>query len=315
MRPLVLWIAVLFAAAIPSGMAGATAPSPHVFHDARADGALLPPREAATTVEQVVIGTDDRTPIADSSVFPFSAIAYLELEDASGEVFGSCTGTFIGPDALLTAGHCLWDAVGGDWGAAHVRIIPGKDGDFEPFGSQYAEDWWVPDAYAETGLSEWDWGVINLANDLLSLDTGWLSVSILDSESLESPDFLPAIVGYPGDKPAGTMWGHIRPAFASVEAFTLRYDIDTAPGQSGSAIWSAGEGPLLGVIVGIHTSGGLLNSGQRIDEELLDDLLIGCSAMDCSISVHQFVPAEPDPPAPGPSTLPFHTYGIALARD
>jgi len=314
MRPLILVIVPLLAAALPVGLAAASPPEPQVFRDASADGALLPPRDANSTTEQLVIGSDDRSRIAETSAFPFSAIAYLELEDASGEVFGSCTATFIGPDALLTAGHCLWDAVEGDWGAEHIRVVPGKDSGFEPFGSQYAEDWWVPDAYAETGLTDWDWGVINLPNDFLTLETGWLSVSILDSESLESSDFMPTIVGYPGDKPDGTMWGHIRPAFTAVADFQLFYDIDTAPGQSGSAIWSAADGPFLGLIVGIHTTGGALNAGQRIDQELLDDLLTGCSAMGCSISVHQTVPPGPEPPG-GPSTLPFRSYAVAVARE
>jgi V8-like Glu-specific endopeptidase len=220
----------------------------------------------------------------------------------------------MGRDALLTAGHCLWDPVAEDWAAFSIRVVPGKDGDFEPFGSQYAEDWWVPDAYAETGLSDWDWGVIHLPNDQLSRATGWLSVSLLETDSLDDDDFLPAIVGDPGDKAGGTMWGHFRPAFAAVEDFRLFYDIDTAPGQSGSAIWSVADGPYLGLIVGIHTSGGLLNSGQRIDQELLDDLLAGCDAMGCSISVHTVVIPDP-PPSGGPSTLPFRSYGPALARD
>lgn len=291
------------------------------FHDASATGERLPPAGAPRVRAQSVLGEDERTQIADTTIFPFSAIAYLELEDAFGVVFGSCTGTFIGPDVLLTAGHCLWDTQAGTWGAEHIRVIPGKDADFEPFGSEYASDWWVPDGYAETGLADWDWGVIKLPNDLLTLDTGWMSVAVAETETLEGADFefFPAIVGYPGDKPDGTMWGHIRGAFSSVEDFRLRYDIDTAPGQSGSAIWSAADGPYLGVVVGIHTQGGLLNSGSRIDVELMDDLIAGCDAMGCLISVAEFpVPGpepEPPPPTPGASDLPYRSYGVAVARD
>lgn len=242
------------------------------------------------------------------------------LEDSSGEVFGSCTGTFIGPDALLTAGHCLWDSEFGDWGATHIRVVPAKDQDFEPFGSQYASDWWVPDFYAASGAAEWDWGVIKLPNDLLSLDTGWLSVAVAPTEALESPEFFPTIVGYPGDQAYGTMWGHLLPGFTAVDPFELYYEIDTAAGQSGSAIWSLAEGPTLGYVVGIHTQGGAeLNSGSRIDQELLDDLLIACEAMECLISVGEIAVPEPEPepeptPVPLPS-LPFRSYGVSVARD
>ena len=283
-------------------------------HDPTATGELLPPAGSPGMRAQSVIGTDERELILDTTVFPFSAIVFLELEDALGEVFGSCTATFIGPDALLTAGHCLWDAEAGTWGAEHIRVVPGKDGGFEPFGSEYASDWWVSDGYAETGLDEWDWGVIKLPNDAITLDTGRMSVAVADSEVLELPEFFPAIIVYPGDKPDVTMWGHIRQAFLAVEDFRLHYDIDTAPGQSGSAIWSAAEGPYLGIIVGIHTLGGLSNSGSRIDQEFLDDLMMGCEVMECTISVEDLA-APIDDPAPDLPELPFRSYGVALARD
>lgn len=302
--------ALVLVLALPPGLPARGEGRAH--HDADATGTLLPAKSAHRTIGEAVIGTDEREPILDTTVFPFSAIAYLELENAEGEVFGSCTATFIGPDALLTAGHCLWDAEAGDWGAEHIRVVPGKDADFEPFGSQYASDWWVPDEFASSGSADWDWGVIKLPDDLLSLDTGWMSLTIADTEALEGPEFFPAIVGYPGDKPEGTMWGLIRPAFLSVEDFRLRYDIDTAPGQSGAAIWSAGDGPYLGLVVGIHVQGGVVNSGSRIDRELLDDLLVGCEVMECSIDA---VEAPSPAPGPFPTDLPFRSYGVAVSRD
>ena len=76
-------------------------------------------------LEPSVIGADERVQVTATESFPFSAVAYLELEDSFGVVFASCTATFIGPDALLTAGHCLWDAELEDWGAEHIRVVPG----------------------------------------------------------------------------------------------------------------------------------------------------------------------------------------------
>lgn len=290
----------------------ASATGPLVHHDPAATGELLPARDGSREVEEIVLGSDERVQVADTSLFPFSTIAFIELEDAAGEVFGSCTGTLIGPDALLTAGHCLWSREDGDWVAEHLRVVPGKDGDFEPFGAEYASDWWVPDQYALGGSAIWDWGVIKLPNDLLTLDTGWLGVAVASDSALEDPNFQPAIFGYPADKPLGTMWGAVRPAFVSVEPFKLLYDIDTAAGQSGSAIWSAGDGPLRGLVVGIHTQSGLFNNGSRIDAELLGDLLLGCSAMECTIDVVDMPGPEPPPPA---GSLPFRSYGVAVARD
>lgn len=321
MRVFLLVLVAALVMPFPAALAGPSAGGLH-RHDPSADGARLPAVPSTRTIERAVLGVDERIRIEETSVYPFSAVAFLELEDDFG-VFGTCTGTFIGPDALLTAGHCLWDPEFGDWGASHIRVIPAKDGDFEPFGSQYASDWWVPDFYAFSGASEWDWGVIKLPNDLLSLDTGWLSVGVAGDDVLEAPDFFPTIVGYPADQPFGTMWGDMRPAFALIEDFTLYYELDTAAGQSGSAIWSFADGPTLGVVVGIHTQGGgELNSGSRIDQELLDDLLLSCEVMECLISVAEVAsgppetpPSPPGPPPPPTVPLPFRSYGIAVARD
>jgi V8-like Glu-specific endopeptidase len=190
-------------------------------------------------------------------------------------------------------------------------VVPGKDGDFEPFGDTMAADFWVPDAYAATGDTEWDWGVIKLADDFLTLDTGWMTVAVLDSATLGAPGFSPAIVGYPADKPLGEMWGHSLSAFSLVDEFRLYYEIDTAIGQSGSAIWSYAEGEHLGKVVGIHTQGsgvGGFNGGTRVDLELLNDVLEACEVMVCTVAYE----VEESNPLPD---LPFKVRMPAMARD
>ncbi len=56
-----------------------------------------------------VEGADDRHP-ADSAVWPWSALGRINRE-----IGGSCTGALIGPDEVLTAAHCLYNARDQHW--------------------------------------------------------------------------------------------------------------------------------------------------------------------------------------------------------
>jgi hypothetical protein len=117
----------------------------------------------------------------------------------------------------------------------------------------------------------------------------------LQRTTLERPDFQPAIIGYPGDLGGGTqMWGGMTAAFLDVESFLLTYDIDTAPGQSGSAIVSLNLGEVFGgYVVGIHTTGTPdYNFGSRVEDEFLEVVLNMCAGLGCSVDSY----TEPLPP-------------------
>ena len=72
--------------------------------------------------------------VPDTTFFPHSATCALRMTTDEGLFSG--TGFYIGDDRILTCGHNLA-------GASSVTIIPGKNGDTEPFGSFTASpaDW------------------------------------------------------------------------------------------------------------------------------------------------------------------------------
>ena len=70
---------------------------------------FLPWRPAALLeADRAVIDTDDRMTVRDVASYPFSAIAAMEFSPSCRHAGWTSTGFLIGPDWLLTAGHCLF---------------------------------------------------------------------------------------------------------------------------------------------------------------------------------------------------------------
>lgn len=79
--------------------------------------AAVPPASAQQTATQQgtqlkslgIEGADDRRP-ADSTVWPWTALGRLNRG-----IGGSCTAVLIGPNTVLTAAHCLYNAMDQHW--------------------------------------------------------------------------------------------------------------------------------------------------------------------------------------------------------
>jgi V8-like Glu-specific endopeptidase len=263
---------------------------------------------------QRIFEPDLREPVPSTTEFPASAI--VMIEQYTGDVLSTlCTGTMIGPNVVLTTGHCVFFPPHG-FGTA-IAVVPGVDGDEEPFGFQWAAEVWVPQEWFGQQAMEWDYALLLLPNDDLGNATGWMEIGVLSDASLSAPDFNPTIYGYPFDKPPRTMWSSTLPSFLEVDQFILSHQLDTFQGQSGSAIWRESDQ----LIVGIHF-GSLPNTNlaSRIDNQMLDDLLQACAGRGCQFSYSRETPrAEVSPSfallTPGPFTTvpPGGTEFVATA--
>ena len=211
-------------------------------------------RGGAPTPE-VIIGVDRRERVYTTN-FPSRARVLITFSA------GRCSGTLIGANTVITAGHCLHS--GGSTGAwyptASYLVYAGANGTSNPYGSCTATSLHSVSGWTSSGNEEFDYGAIKL-NCTVGNTVGfygWTSTVSLN---------LPAIIGgYPGDKPL-TQWIHADKVRA-ITTNQIFYANDTTPGSSGSSVWYDNNGAIM---IGVHAYGthgtsphSVYNHGKRI---------------------------------------------------
>jgi glutamyl endopeptidase len=214
--------------------------------------------------KETVHGPDNRVRITNTSVYPWRAHASLLITAADGSQWIG-TGWFIGPHTLMTAGHVVnirgSGVAGRDGWVRRIQVMPGRNASSLPYGSVTSTSFrsvvgWTGSA---SGDENYDYGAIILPNNLGNT-TGWFGFGVYSDADLKQS--VGNIAGYPGDKPAGELWYDAR-RIDSVNSRKVFYDIDTAGGQSGSAVYRIINGQRYAFA--IHAYGGATtNSGTRI---------------------------------------------------
>jgi len=226
----------------------------------------VPPAMAET-----VHGPDDRVQITDTTIYPWRAIASLLITAADNSRWIG-TGWFIGPHTLVTAGHVVHiknsGVPGRDGWVKSIQVMPGRNAANLPYGSVTSNNFRSVTGWTNSGSENYDYGAIIIPTQLGNT-VGWFGFGVYSDTDLLSTTG--NISGYPGDKPAGTQWFDAR-GVASVTSQKVYYDIDSAGGQSGSAVFRIINGNRMAIA--IHAYGGAVtNSGTRINTEVHNNLL------------------------------------------
>ncbi len=223
-----------------------------------------------SVILETVHGVDNRVKINNTGVYPWRATASLLITAADNSQWIG-TGWFISPRTLVTAGHVVFikgsGVPGRDGWVRRIQVMPGRNGSSLPYGSVTATSFRSVTAWTNSGNAEYDYGAIILPTPLGN-STGWFGFGSYTDADLRAT--VGNITGYPGDKPSGTQWYDAR-RIASVSSRKVYYDIDTAGGQSGSAVYRIKSGKRYAFAIHAY-GGGTTNSGTRINAQVFSNL-------------------------------------------
>jgi glutamyl endopeptidase len=222
------------------------------------------------SAESIIGPTDERVQVGDTTALPWRMNAALRITAADNSLWVG-TGWFIGPHALVTAGHCVFIHAPGTsrhgW-VRSIQVMPGRSGALLPFGSITSTEFRAVDGWTTAPDPDFDYGAIITPTELGDT-VGGFGFGVLTDSELLAPTV--TVSGYPGDKPAGTQWFDTRQV-ASIGPSKIFYELDTMGGQSGSAVYCLQDGEY--IAVGVHTYGGTTtNSATRIVQPVYDNLM------------------------------------------
>lgn len=240
-----------------------------VFEIKKSDRTVMPSRAATPEVSKLlnqrveaknlapvlaqspesVIGPDGRQSVTNTTTYPNSAIAQLEVTYPTSA--GICTGWFISPTRLATAAHCIYLASEGGFANA-ITVAPGRNGLTDPFGTFAVTNAYVTQKWVDTENPKYDYGLLILGSNVGDT-VGWFGYAWNSADSFYLNRKI-TVRGYPGDKPFGTMWT-MNGKIQEVKPTRLYYSIDTFGGQSGSPAYGKQSGGCDPCGFGIHTYG------------------------------------------------------------
>ncbi|WP_169926437.1 trypsin-like serine peptidase [Staphylococcus rostri] len=201
---------------------------------------------------------DNRKKLTGDAVKPNTAFVHTDNANYKGEIEslkgGDGSGAVIGKNLILTAGHVVYnnnyprDYMTGGY------VIPGKDGDNEPYGRFKIKAMHVPEKYKEMPYRRYDMGIIELEPNEKGQSIGDLikpyAIKPFDKGMLGKKVYSQ---GYPIEKNEKTknQWYADGTLIQVQDQGTIEYSMHNSEGQSGGPVFLDNTEE----IIAVHTYG------------------------------------------------------------
>lgn len=239
-------------------------------------------KETTKLINQAsIIGTDERVQVVNTNIWPYRATCKLYME--YDNVYNNSTkkyitlkyigtGFLVGPNLLVTAGHCVYGDVTNSGDCEdniknprfpnRIKVYAGANG-YSDINSNYAyyatvDEINIQKQYYENPSFDYDWAACKLNWNLGSATGYYGKISNWYEQGAKVYSY-----GYPADKSA-TMC-ETRGQLVNQNTYTYEYNFDTVAGQSGSPVFMTTNNGAV-YVCGIHTSGSsTVNGGTKIN--------------------------------------------------
>ena len=193
--------------------------------------------------------------------YPYSAVCYISSR--FGDIYRRATGFLIGPNLLMTAGHCIYgdktkDGIVNPTFPDEIIIYPGgyedENGDItSSYGTAKVEIAYLQEDFydytnenSSIDMADFDWSLCVLDNDI-GYETGWFDIAIASSNIANERI---CVVGYP-DIDTRNMYMYTG-TILQVKTYYFSYNTETVDGVSGSPVFLDNDSTYS--ILGIHSN-------------------------------------------------------------
>lgn len=216
------------------------------------------------TLEKLIVGSDNRTAVSSPATYPYSAIAYMEVQARCGCDW-TASGFMVSRNCLMTGAHCVACLDHGET-ANRITLYFGYKSE-KNYLLKYngaTTYWYGSDFRSESGNyhTAWDYAYVQLEKDVGDT-TGWFGLTALDDDALDNSVY----------EVAGYRHGSIKTSDGVASVFTdllIHHSGDTESGYSGCPIFT---NDYYVVAINIaHNETREHNIGRRITRDLIGEM-------------------------------------------